>query len=181
MAGSGLTVTTCGASAPWCAVAMTRWARACRLPICRVGALGSLPDVVGGCAAEFIAAGVRVWRAWVARQRRAKSTMYALCAYVYSTGACATARVGRWPRPSGRHSQRVRGASVITLWGAQGYLTMLGTHMVFALVALPSVRRHFPGQRMAAPVGGVAAAGVSHDERSPGRGRHGVPVWGFAK
>lgn len=164
VAGSGLTAYNLGGviGALVCAVAMTRWGSRVPLAICCVGALGSaflmlLVDVRQ--SSSLLVFGFGVHGLFV---NAVQSTMYALCAYVYSTGVRATGTAGAlaFGRLGAILSAFV-GASVITLWGAQGYLTMLGTVMVFALIALLSVRRHFPGQRMAAPLGGVAAAGVS--------------------
>ena len=164
VAGSGLTAYNLGGviGALVCAVAMTRWGSRVPLAICCVGALGSaflmlLVDVRQ--SSSLLVFGFGVHGLFV---NAVQSTMYALCAYVYSTGVRATGTAGAlaFGRLGAILSAFV-GATVITLWGAQGYLTMLGTVMVFALIALLSVRRHFPGQRMAAPVGGVAAAGAS--------------------
>lgn len=164
VAGSGLTAYNLGGviGALVCAVAMTRWGSRVPLAICCVGALGSaflmlLVNVQQN--SSWLVFGFGVHGLFV---NAVQSTMYALCAYVYSTGVRATGTAGAlaFGRLGAILSAFV-GATVITLWGAQGYLTMLGTVMVFALIALLSVRRHFPGQRMAAPVGGVAAAGAS--------------------
>lgn len=164
VAGSGLTAYNLGGviGALVCAVAMTRWGSRVPLAICCVGALGSaflmlLVDVRQ--SSSLLVFGFGVHGLFV---NAVQSTMYALCAYVYSTGVRATGTAGAlaFGRLGAILSAFV-GATVITLWGAQGYLTMLGTVMVFALIALLSVRRHFPGQRMAAPLGGVAAAGAS--------------------
>lgn len=164
VAGSGLTAYNLGGviGALVCAVAMTRWGSRVPLVICCVGALGSaflmlLVDVRQ--SSSLLVFGFGVHGLFV---NAVQSTMYALCAYVYSTGVRATGTAGAlaFGRLGAILSAFV-GATVITLWGAQGYLTMLGTVMVFALIALLSVRRHFPGQRMAAPVGGVAAAGAT--------------------
>ncbi|MFF7055066.1 MFS transporter [Achromobacter spanius] len=164
VAGSGLTAYNLGGviGALVCAVAMTRWGSRVPLVICCVGALGSaflmlLVDVRQ--SSSLLVFGFGVHGLFV---NAVQSTMYALCAYVYSTGVRATGTAGAlaFGRLGAILSAFV-GATVITLWGAQGYLTMLGTVMVFALIALLSVRRHFPGQRMVAPVGGVATAGAS--------------------
>ncbi|MCW3151673.1 MFS transporter [Achromobacter spanius] len=158
VAGSGLTAYNLGGvvGALVCAVAMTRWGSRVPLAICCVGALGSaflmlLVDVRK--SASLLVFGFGVHGLFV---NAVQSTMYALCAYVYSTGVRATGTAGAlaFGRLGAILSAFV-GASVITLWGAQGYLTLLGTVMVFALIALLSVRRHFPGQRRARQLDGT--------------------------
>jgi len=74
-----------------------------------------------------------------------QSTMFALCAYIYPTGVRATGTAsalafGRL----GAILSAFAGAMVITGAGANGYLVMLGTAMVFVLGALLVVRRHIP-------------------------------------
>lgn len=158
VAGAGLTAYNLGGvvGALVCAVAMTRWGSRVPLAICCVGALGSaflmlLVDVRK--SASLLVFGFGVHGLFV---NAVQSTMYALCAYVYSTGVRATGTAGAlaFGRLGAILSAFV-GASVITLWGAQGYLTLLGTVMVFALIALLSVRRHFPGQRRARQLDGT--------------------------
>jgi MFS transporter, AAHS family, 4-hydroxybenzoate transporter len=74
-----------------------------------------------------------------------QSTMYALCAYVYTTSVRATGTAsalafGRL----GAILSAFAGALVITAAGASGYLLMLGSAMAIVLVALAVVRRHIP-------------------------------------
>jgi len=71
--------------------------------------------------------------------------MFALCAYIYPTGVRATGTAsalafGRL----GAILSAFAGAIVITGAGANGYLVMLGTAMVFVLGALLVVRGHIP-------------------------------------
>ncbi len=71
--------------------------------------------------------------------------MYALCAYVYSTGVRATGTAsalafGRL----GAILSAFAGAAVITATGGTGYLLMLGSAMVVVFVALAVVRQHIP-------------------------------------
>ncbi len=74
-----------------------------------------------------------------------QSTLYALCAFIYPTAvrATGTASALAFGRMGAILSAFV-GATVITQGGAHGYLTLLGTVMVLALIALVLVRRHIP-------------------------------------
>jgi AAHS family 4-hydroxybenzoate transporter-like MFS transporter len=72
-----------------------------------------------------------------------QSTMYALCAFVYPTmvRATGTATAAAFGRIGALLSSFV-GAIAISRGGAGGYLTALGSAMIFVLVALASVRHH---------------------------------------
>ena len=68
-----------------------------------------------------------------------QSTMYALCAFMYptsvrATGTASALAFGRL----GAILSAFAGAAVITAGGATAYLTLLGSAMVFAMVALLS-------------------------------------------
>lgn len=162
VAASGLTAYNLGGviGALVCAVAMTRWGSRWPLAICCVGALGSaflmlMVDVRQ--SSSLLVFGFGVHGLFV---NAVQSTMYALCAYVYATGVRATGTAGAlaFGRLGAILSAFV-GATVITLGGAQGYLLLLGTVMVFALIALLMVRRHIPGRRAAPPLRTVAVVG----------------------
>lgn len=104
-----------------------------------------------------------------------QSTLYALCAYIYptsvrATGTASALAFGRL----GAILSAFAGAGVISLSGAQGYLILLGTVMLLALLALTQVRRHIPvawGRQV--PAGGadgragerLLATGVREEER----------------
>ncbi|MGN6319546.1 MFS transporter [Trinickia sp.] len=80
-----------------------------------------------------------------------QSTMYALCAYVYSTGVRATGTASALAFGRiGAILSAFAGAAVITATGGAGYLLMLGTAMTVVLLALAVVRRHIPAKRLAA-------------------------------
>jgi MFS transporter, AAHS family, 4-hydroxybenzoate transporter len=74
-----------------------------------------------------------------------QSTMFALCAYIYTTdvratGAASALAFGRL----GAILSAFAGAIVITAGGASAYLTMLGAAMLVVCVALGVVKRHIP-------------------------------------
>jgi len=74
-----------------------------------------------------------------------QSTMYALCAYIYTTDVRATGTAsalafGRL----GAILSAFAGATVITAGGASAYLMMLGAAMLVVFVALGAVKRHIP-------------------------------------
>lgn len=164
VAGSGLTAYNLGGviGAMVCAVAMTRWGSRWPLALCCVGAFGSaflMLTLDVHQHTSWLVFGFGVHGLFV---NAVQSTMYALCAFVYPTGvrATGTASALAFGRLGAILSAFV-GATVITLGGAQGYLTMLGTVMVFALIALLVVRRHIPGQAPPIAVRDIAPSGVS--------------------
>lgn len=147
VAGSGLTAYNLGGviGALICALAMTRWGSFWPLLICCAGGAISafamkLIDIHQN--ASLLIFGFALHGLFV---NAVQSTLYALCAFIYPTGvratgtACALA-FGRL----GAILSAFVGASVITLGGAQGYLALLGSVMLLALVALALVRRHIP-------------------------------------
>lgn len=164
VAGSGLTAYNLGGviGALVCAVAMTRWGSRWPLAICCVGAFGSaflMLTVNVHQNTSLLVFGFGVHGLFV---NAVQSTMYALCAYVYSTGVRATGTAsalafGRL----GAILSAFAGATVITQGGAQGYLILLGTVMVFALIALLVVRRHIPAQTTRRVLRHVAPSGAS--------------------
>ncbi|WP_423359485.1 MFS transporter [Pseudomonas citronellolis] len=147
VAGSGLTAYNLGGviGALVCAVAMTRWGSYWPLLLCCLGGAASafamqLVDV--SQHASLLIFGFGVHGLFV---NAVQSTLYALCAFIYPTGVRATGTAsalafGRL----GAILSAFAGASVITLSGAHGYLTLLGTVMVAAMIALMLVRRHIP-------------------------------------
>lgn len=153
VAGSGLTAYNLGGviGALVCAVAMTRWGSFWPLLICCAGGAASafaMQAVDVNQNAGLLIFGFGVHGLFV---NAVQSTLYALCAFIYPTGVRATGTAsalafGRL----GAILSAFAGATVITLGGAQGYLTLLGTVMVFALIALMRVRRHIP-RRMPVP------------------------------
>jgi AAHS family 4-hydroxybenzoate transporter-like MFS transporter len=87
-----------------------------------------------------------------------QSTMYALCAFMYptsvrATGTASALAFGRL----GAILSAFAGAAVITAGGAMAYLALLGTAMVFAMIALLVVRRHIPKREVLLKPGSVAA------------------------
>ncbi|SDI51569.1 MFS transporter, AAHS family, 4-hydroxybenzoate transporter [Pseudomonas delhiensis] len=147
VAGSGLTAYNLGGviGALVCAVAMTRWGSYWPLLLCCLGGAASafamqVLDV--NQHAGLLIFGFGVHGLFV---NAVQSTLYALCAFIYPTGVRATGTAsalafGRL----GAILSAFAGASVITLGGAQGYLTLLGVVMVAAMIALMLVRRHIP-------------------------------------
>lgn len=79
-----------------------------------------------------------------------QSTMYALCAYVYSTGVRATGTASALAFGRiGAILSAFAGAAVITATGGTGYLLMLGAAMTLVLLSLAVVRRHIPAKAKA--------------------------------
>ncbi|OEC46385.1 MFS transporter [Pseudomonas sp. 1D4] len=147
VAGSGLTAYNLGGviGALICALAMTRWGSFWPLLICCAGGAISafamkLIDIHQN--ASLLIFGFALHGLFV---NAVQSTLYALCAFIYPTGvrATGTASALAFGRLGAILSAFV-GASVITLGGAQGYLALLGSVMLLALVALALVRRHIP-------------------------------------
>jgi AAHS family 4-hydroxybenzoate transporter-like MFS transporter len=164
VAGSGLTAYNLGGviGALVCAVAMTRWGSRWPLAICCAGAFGSaflMLKLNVQQDTSLLVFGFGVHGLFV---NAVQSTMYALCAFVYPTGvrATGTASALAFGRLGAILSAFV-GATVITLGGAHGYLMMLGTVMVFALIALLLLRRHIPAQVSPDLTRPVAHSGVS--------------------
>lgn len=150
IAGSGLTAYNLGGviGALACAVAMTRWGSLWPLAICCLGAAVSafaMLRVDATQSSSLLIFGFGVHGLFV---NAVQSTMYALCAFIYPTSvrATGTASALAFGRLGAILSAFV-GATVITRGGAQGYLTLLGSVMVVALIALLLVRRHIPAQK----------------------------------
>ncbi|MDD1018114.1 MFS transporter [Pseudomonas sp. TNT2022 ID1048] len=153
VASSGLTAYNLGGviGALVCAVAMTRWGSFWPLAICCAGGAASafaLQAVDIHQNTSLLIFGIGVHGLFV---NAVQSTLYALCAFIYPTGVRATGTAsalafGRL----GAILSAFAGATVITQGGAQGYLTLLGSVMVLALIALLIVRRHIPRRRSGA-------------------------------
>ncbi|CAB3681590.1 4-hydroxybenzoate transporter PcaK [Achromobacter deleyi] len=150
IAGSGLTAYNLGGviGALACAVAMTRWGSLWPLAICCLGAAISafaMLQVDATQSSSLLIFGFGVHGLFV---NAVQSTMYALCAFIYPTSvrATGTASALAFGRLGAILSAFI-GATVITRGGAQGYLTLLGSVMVVALIALLLVRRHIPAQK----------------------------------
>lgn len=150
IAGSGLTAYNLGGviGALVCAVAMTRWGSLWPLALCCVGAAVSafaMLAIDARQSASLLIFGFGVHGLFV---NAVQSTMYALCAFIYptnvrATGTASALAFGRL----GAILSAFAGAAVITRGGAQGYLVLLGSVMVFALIALLRVQRHIPTQK----------------------------------
>ncbi|AZD01883.1 MFS transporter [Pseudomonas chlororaphis] len=147
LAGSGLTAYNLGGviGALLCAVAMTRWGSFWPLLICCAGGAASafaMQVVDVNQNTSLLIFGFGVHGLFV---NAVQSTLYALCAFIYPTAvrATGTASALAFGRMGAILSAFV-GATVITQGGAHGYLTLLGTVMVLALIALVLVRRHIP-------------------------------------
>lgn len=147
LASSGLTAYNLGGviGALVCAVAITRWGSFWPLLICCAGGALSafaMQAVDIGQNTSLLIFGFGVHGLFV---NAVQSTLYALCAFIYPTAvrATGTASALAFGRMGAILSAFV-GATVITQGGTQGYLTLLGTVMLLALVALMLVRRHIP-------------------------------------
>lgn len=153
LAGSGLTAYNLGGviGALVCAVAMTRWGSLWPLAICCTGAAVSayaMLQVDANQSSRLLILGFGVHGMFV---NAVLSTMYALCAFIYPTSvrATGTASALAFGRLGAILSAFI-GAAIITRSGAQGYLTLLGSVMVCALISLLLVRRHIPAHRESA-------------------------------
>ncbi|WP_050478286.1 MFS transporter [Herbaspirillum rhizosphaerae] len=157
IAGAGLTAYNLGGviGALACAVAITRYGSRGPLLLCSIGGVASallLLGVDASHATGLFIFGLGLHGLFV---NAVQSTMFALCAYIYPTGVRATGTAsalafGRL----GAILSAFAGAIVITGAGANGYLVMLGTAMVFVLGALLVVRGHIPSlfkAKVAAP------------------------------
>ena len=147
VAGSGLTAYNLGGviGALVCAVAMTRWGSFWPLVICCAGGAASafaMRWVDISQNTSLLIFGFGVHGLFV---NAVQSTLYALCAFIYptnvrATGTASALAFGRM----GAILSAFAGATIITQGGAGGYLTLLGSVMVMALIALLLVRRHIP-------------------------------------
>jgi AAHS family 4-hydroxybenzoate transporter-like MFS transporter len=162
VAGSGLTAYNLGGviGALVCAVAITRFGSRWPLVLCCAGAAASafaLQSLNVGRDTNLLIFGFGVHGMFV---NAVQSTMYALCAFMYptsvrATGTASALAFGRL----GAILSAFAGAAVITAGGAMAYLTLLGSAMVFAMIALLIVRRHIPRRDVLLgriPIGTVA-------------------------
>lgn len=177
VAGSGLTAYNLGGviGALVCASVMTRWGSFWPLLVCCAAGAASAFAMLALDAdrqSALLIFGFGVHGLFV---NAVQSTLYALCAYIYptsvrATGTASALAFGRL----GAILSAFAGAGVISLSGAQGYLILLGTVMLLALLALTQVRRHIPvawGRQV--PAGGadgragerLLATGVREEER----------------
>ncbi|MGC5703057.1 MFS transporter [Pseudomonas sp. NFXW11] len=147
VAGSGLTAYNLGGviGALLCAVAMTRWGSFWPLTLCCAGGAISafaLQALDVQQHTSLLIFGFGVHGLFV---NAVQSTLYALCAFIYPTGvrATGTASALAFGRLGAILSAFI-GATVITRGGAQGYLMLLGSAMVLAMIALLIVGRHIP-------------------------------------
>ncbi|SOZ34832.1 MFS transporter [Cupriavidus neocaledonicus] len=160
VAGSGLTAYNLGGviGALVCAVAITRFGSRWPLVLCCAGAAASafaMQTLNVGQDTNLLIFGFGVHGMFV---NAVQSTMYALCAFMYptsvrATGTASALAFGRL----GAILSAFSGAAVITAGGAMAYLALLGTAMVFAMVALLVVRRHIPRHAVALKQRSVAA------------------------
>lgn len=149
VAGGGLTAYNLGGvlGALACAVAMARWGSFWPLLLCCAGGGASafaLMAVDIQQHASLLIFGFGVHGLFV---NAVQSTLYALCAYIYPTSvrATGTASALAFGRLGAILSAFV-GAAIITQGGAPAYLTLLGTAMLLALLALKLVKRHIPAR-----------------------------------
>jgi AAHS family 4-hydroxybenzoate transporter-like MFS transporter len=147
VAGSGLTAYNLGGviGALACAVAITRFGSRWPLVLCCAGAAATafaLQTLDVGRDTNLLIFGFGVHGMFV---NAVQSTMYALCAFMYptsvrATGTASALAFGRL----GAIVSAFAGAAVITAGGAMAYLALLGSAMVFAMLALLVVRHHIP-------------------------------------
>jgi AAHS family 4-hydroxybenzoate transporter-like MFS transporter len=148
VASSGLTAYNTGGvvGALLCAVAMARFGSRAPLLACCLGGAASallLTRLELADHTSLLILGLGIHGFFV---NAVQSTMYALCAHVYptivrATGTATAAMFGRL----GAVLSGFVGAAVITRAGASGFLTVLGTAMIFVFIALASVRHHVAG------------------------------------
>lgn len=154
VAGSGLTAYNLGGviGALVCAVAITRFGSRWPLVLCCAGAAATafaLQTLDVGRDTNLLIFGFGVHGMFV---NAVQSTMYALCAFMYptsvrATGTASALAFGRL----GAIVSAFAGAAVITAGGAMAYLALLGSAMVFAMLALLVVRHHIPKREVLLP------------------------------
>ncbi|WP_082729079.1 MFS transporter [Burkholderia sp. LA-2-3-30-S1-D2] len=147
IAGYGLTAYNLGGvlGALACAVAIARYGSRGPLLLCYIGGAVSAWLILGvdlKHQTTLLVIGLGLHGLFV---NAVQSTMYALCAYVYSTGVRATGTAsalafGRL----GTILSAFAGATVFTATGGTGYLLMLGSAMTVVFAALAVVRQHIP-------------------------------------
>jgi AAHS family 4-hydroxybenzoate transporter-like MFS transporter len=147
VAGGGLTAYNMGGvlGALVCAVAMARWGSFWPLLLCCAGGAASAFALLAVDIQQntsLLIFGFGVHGLFV---NAVQSTLYALCAFIYPTSvrATGTASALAFGRLGAILSAFV-GAAIITHGGAHAYLTLLGTAMLLALLALKLVKRHIP-------------------------------------
>lgn len=147
VAGQGLTAYNLGGvlGALCCALFITRYGSRWPMVIFAFGAATSAWAMMGLDVKSNITtliAGFAVHGFFV---NAVQVSLYALCAYVYSTDvrATGTATALAFGRVGGVLSAFI-GAAVITQGGSSGYLALLGGSMAAAGLALVLVRRHIP-------------------------------------
>jgi AAHS family 4-hydroxybenzoate transporter-like MFS transporter len=148
VASLGLTAYNAGGvlGALLCAVAIARFgSRAPLLACCLAGAASALllTRLNLGEHTSLTILGLGIHGFFV---NAVQSTMYALCAHVYPTivRATGTATASMFGRVGAVFSGFI-GAAVITRAGAAGFLTLLGSAMIFVFIALASIRHHVRG------------------------------------
>ncbi|MGO4329136.1 MFS transporter [Cupriavidus sp. 2TAF22] len=147
IASSGLTAWNLGAviGGLGCAVAIARFGSRWPMVIASSGAAASaflLQSVNAGKNTDLFIFGLGVHGMFVSA---IQCTLYAVCAYVYTTNVRATGTAsalafGRL----GSILSAFLGAIVITAGGASAYLGLLGSAMLFVTVALLVIKRHIP-------------------------------------
>lgn len=153
VAGSGLTAYNLGGAigALLCAMTITRIGSRWPLVICCAGAAVSaflLQRVSPAQETTLFILGIGIHGLFA---NAVQSTLYALTAHVYptlirATGTAASLAIGRL----GAVLSAFVGAAVISAGGATPYLTLLGSAMAAAGVALWVVRKHIPARVAAA-------------------------------
>lgn len=147
LAGYGLSAYNLGGviGALLCALAIGRYGSRWPLLLCCAGGVASAWLLLGVSATHnttLMIVGLGLHGLFV---NAVQSTMFALCAYVYSTSVRATGTASALAFGRiGAILSAFAGAAVITAGGASGYLLMLGIAMAVVLVALALVRRHIP-------------------------------------
>ncbi|HWR17697.1 MAG TPA: MFS transporter [Terriglobales bacterium] len=147
VASAGLTAYNAGGvlGALLCAMAIARYGS--RIPLllcCLAGAISALMLTQLGFRdhSMLLIFGLGVHGLFV---NAVQSTMFALCAYVYSTSvrATGTATAAMFGR-LGAVTSSFAGAAAIASLGPSGYLAMLGLTMLLVLAALAAIRHHLP-------------------------------------
>lgn len=147
LAASGLTAYNLGGvlGALGCALAITRFGSRWPLAICCAGAAASafgMQWIDVAQAPRLLIFGFGVHGMFT---NAVQSTMYAVCAFLYptsvrATGTASALAFGRL----GAILSAFAGAAVITAGGATAYLSLLGSAMVCALIALLLLKHHIP-------------------------------------
>lgn len=147
LATSGLTAYNLGGviGALVCAVVIGRWGSRWPMVVCGVGAAATAFAMLGVNTAASPA--LLIWGFGIHGlfTNAVQSTMFAVCAFIYPTSVRARGTAcGLVFGRLGAILSAFAGAAIITVYGAAGYLNLLGMAMVLATLALLLIQHPIP-------------------------------------